>query len=325
MLLVTAPGGALLSRDVPLAHYRPEMFISTHSKLDSPSFSLMNSSCRSRRSVQSEVLSSAPLQRTTSHATTTMRPRYGKEYHRIDRNRLVSSDENSPQLTNTPPSRSPMSAVSRNTTTVFTFDSMPRSLATMYSNQIGSDDNSPKMLANVVHPYANVDSTPPIVLDAILGPAAITDRVNADSAMVNYSDLDLGTPAMIESAPVIKPLRNLRAHDPPTEYAQIDLVATAAASQASRMHTRDRQDALDRCSERRELMERSAALPAEMKPLSRKGSASVVSAQSQSMERRLPTLEPKRATSFMAHTSHARRHSPARPPPPPVPSQPQAS
>jgi hypothetical protein len=298
--------------------------VSTQSKLDSPSLSLLNASCRSRRSVQSEVLSSAPLQRTTSHATTTLRPRYGKEYHRIDRNRLVSSGENSPLLTcSTPPSRSPMSAISRNTCNVFNFDTVPRSLATMGGSQIGSDDNSPKMLASVVHPYANVDSTPPIVLDAIIGPAATIDRTSADAAMVNYTDLDLVTPALMESTPVGRSLRNLRPHDPPTEYAQIDLVATAAASQASRMHTRDRQDALDRCSERRELTERSVASLSDMKPLSRKGSATVMS--SQSMERRLAALEPKRATSFMTHSSHGRRLSPVRPPPPPVPSQPQMS
>jgi hypothetical protein len=323
MLLVTAPG-ATLSRDVPLAHYRPDMFMSTQSKLDSPSLSVMNATCRSRRSVQSEVLSNAPLQRTTSHATTTLRPRYGKEYHRIDRNRLVSSGENSPLLTcSTPPSRSPMSAVSRNTSNVFNFDTVPRSLATMCGSQIGSDDNSPKMLANVVHPYANVDSTPPIVLGEILYTATAADRASADAAMVNYTDLDLATPALMESTPVVRPSRNLRPHDPPTEYAQIDLVATAAASQASRMHIRDRQDALDRCSERRELTERSVSSLSEMKPLSRKGSTTVTS--SQSMERRLAAMEPKRATSFMAHSSHSRRLSPVRPPPPPVPSQPQTS
>jgi len=298
----------ITSRDVTLSHYRPDMFLSAHSKLDSPSLSL-SASTRSRRSIQSEVITSTPSQRTTSHATTTLRPRYGKEYHRIDRNRLISSGDSSPLFTSTPPSRSPMSAVSRNQATVFNFDTVPRSLATMCGSQIGSDDNSPKFPASVVHPYANVDSTPPIVLDAILGPA-IVDRSNADSAMVNYTDLDLVTPSLLESVPVIKTLRNPRGNDPPTEYAQIDLVATAAASQASRMHTRDRQDALERCSER--LDRSTTAATAELKPLSRKGSAIV---SSQPMERRLAGLEPKRATSFMTHTSHGRN------PPPPVPSQ----
>ena len=305
-------------RDVTvLSNYRPEMF---STKPDSPALSLSNASFRSRRSVQSECITKTPpLHRTTSHATTTLRPRYGKEYQRIDRNRLASSDDGSPLLTCTPPSRSPMSAVSRNTSSVFNFDTTPRSLAMMMCS---SADNSPKMPAGVVHQYTNVDSTPPIILDSILGSSstATIDRSNADSTRVNYTDLDLVTTGSHHSEALpatVKPTRNLRLHDPPTEYAQIDLVATVAASQASRMHMRDRQDALDRCCERQTGV-------GEVKPLLRKGSA-IAGSLSQFGERRLATLEPKRTTSLMSHGTYGRRHSPPRQPPPPVPSHQQTS
>lgn len=146
------------------------------------------------------------LQRSISQAATSLRPRYGKEYLRINRRRLASSSaiDWSPGLS-TP--RSPGSQ-SLATLCVFDFDTLTCAQGnSQYSN--------------------NTQQANCIDLDTVLIPQ---QPVSA----VNYTDLDLVSNDSNKSK---------QAHQQPsTLYADIDFKATAAVSLANREHVINRRD-----------------------------------------------------------------------------------
>lgn len=177
-----------------------------------------------------------------SSAMTTLRPRYGVEYQRVDRRRTAVDANGEDWSTSSTPQPSPYSVAS---SSVFTFDA---------SSSGGEEVSAPtpprQRFAGATEPsYVNLsprngsDSTA-IVLDAIL-PTSTRRCSSAGSGEVNYAQIDLSS--VTRSPMVRRPVEKVE----PTAYAVIDLVATAAAARTGREHAWLRQDRLHRRSSRR--------------------------------------------------------------------------
>ena len=192
----------------------------------------------------------------TSPASTTLRPRFGKEYQRLNRKKLLEEPEQS-----TPQSPSVAS--------VFTFDvsstgspSSRMSYGSSYSR--GEETPSPRspsqklirdhLYMNVMvgkdkpeSPraiYMNVDLTPPGSPQSMcsISPAPPMEQVNPE---LNYALIDHSKLKDSKNKPRKPPQKSSN-----IEYAEIDMVATAAARRVGKEHAQLREDSLRRKGDR---------------------------------------------------------------------------
>ncbi|KAK2161168.1 hypothetical protein LSH36_120g03051 [Paralvinella palmiformis] len=187
----------------------------------------------------------------SSPAISTMRPRFGKEYKRIDRKKLAE------ELNMPLPGQSSVShstEPSPSTPTVFTFECIPAaSLRSPHSSAYSSvGDASPKYphcpTSATRHSkdpaYVNLSFLPnssSVILDSTpppQSPGAHSILSENSEVLLNYAEIDLS-----ESGKGKKPVRPLQKKGG-VEYAVIDMVATAAASRVGREHAQLREDKL---------------------------------------------------------------------------------
>ncbi|XP_013385075.1 mediator of RNA polymerase II transcription subunit 1 [Lingula anatina] len=188
----------------------------------------------------------------SSPASTTLRPRFGKEYQTVDRKRLLA-DSKSPVLGS--PARSPRSPA-LTPTSVFTFDLAQPGSPTKVSIQSSPNhsrgdpqpfshspshyyvqyDNkldSPKAIyVNVASPravYMNVDLSPP-------SSPVLPQPSEQSNPMLNYAEIDLTHTGAVLRRPSQKTCM--------TEYTTIDMVATVAAQRVGKEHAQLREDSL---------------------------------------------------------------------------------
>lgn len=195
-----------------------------------------------------------------SPASTTLRPRFGKEYKKLDRRKLADELSIGGYATDglrTPGSPSVASSV-------FTFDttSLSSRMSSISGYSLGNDSpRSPPHIGppprspaqppgRMPHDYVNVcmprtdsprfwDMTPPG------SPRSLSGASEQSNPLLNYAEIDLsqtvGDPT--------RPRKPMRSSD--IEYAMIDMVATAAASRAGKEHAQLREDSLRRKDGRR--------------------------------------------------------------------------
>lgn len=203
----------------------------------------------------------------SSPAATTLRPRFGKEYSRVDRKKLVeelSLSDSSPAPatggngTGMVTQQSPSTASS-----VFTFDvaSMASSRTSFLSDSYSTDNDSPKspsVLSRVSatreapdHVYMNIcfpnaRSGSPLIVDTRPGSAlsGISSNAEQSNALLNYAEIDLSGSGGEEGSKRVG--KGRRADNHRVEYAMIDMVATAAASRVGKEHAKQREDSLRR-------------------------------------------------------------------------------
>ena len=209
----------------------------------------------------------SPPPQVSSPAATTLRPRFGKEYSRVDRRRLVeelsiNSAESSPAAL---PGASP-STVS----TVFTFD-VGGGAGTASSSRAGSfvsdsccstDNDSPKSPAlgrihgnpppehvymNICFPNARRAGSP-LVVDTSSGAGGSRFSAEQSTALLNYAKIDLSGSGSEDGgrSKVVAGAGSKRGGGENVEYAMIDMVATAAASRVGKEHAKQREDSLRR-------------------------------------------------------------------------------
>ena len=185
---------------------------------------------------------------TSSPATaTTLRPRFGKEYQRVERRRLVEN--------NVTPSPGPPSTTS--SSTVFTFDvtSMASSSRQSFISDCSTDNDSPRspmLRGHADHPvYMNIGfpngrSGSPVIVEH-RPPSALSYAAEQSNALLNYAEIDLRhTNGKSSSNGESGTPRHKRPQTERVEYAMIDMVATAAASRVGKEHARQREDSLRR-------------------------------------------------------------------------------
>lgn len=165
--------------------------------------------------------------------TNTNRPRSGREYQHVYRNKLQENCGDNQILA---PKSSPAFM-----TSVFTFEwendhGRSRDDSLKYPSSPCSQITSERSRA-----YANLS----LGRDGSLVISDDQPLCENDLPIVNYAEIDLSASARDFSAN-IKPAIDYS----PTIYAQIDIVATQAASQASLEHARQREDKIDRSIKR---------------------------------------------------------------------------
>ena len=183
-----------------------------------------------------------------SPASTTLRPRFGKEYKKLDRRKLTDDlylgSADGPR---TPGSPSVASSV-------FTFDTMSLSsrMSSMSGHSYGNDSpRSPGHFRPKEHDYVNVcmprdrtdsprfwDMTPPG------SPRSLSGASEQSNPLLNYAEIDLS-----QTDDSVRPRKPIKSSD--IEYAMIDMVATAAASRVGKEHAQLREDSLRRKDSRR--------------------------------------------------------------------------
>lgn len=170
----------------------------------------------------------------SNKTTNTNRPRSGREYQHIYRNKL---QENCGENQISAPKSSPAFM-----TSVFTFEwesdhGRSRDDLLKYPSSPCSQITSERSRA-----YANLS----LGRDGSLVISDDQPLCENDLPIVNYAEIDLSAYARDLSVHMTKPVVDYS----PTIYAQIDLVATRAASQASLEHARQREDKIDRSIKR---------------------------------------------------------------------------
>lgn len=169
-----------------------------------------------------------------NQTTNTNRPRSGKEYQHIYRRKL--HENYSPHLISAP-----------HASPVFAFEWENNSFA---DNHWSSEGDSLKYPSNTCsqitsersRAYANLS----LGRDGSLVISDDQPVCENDLPIVNYAEIDLSASPHDLSTHITKPAINYS----PTIYAQIDIVATRAASQASLEHARQREDKMDRSTKR---------------------------------------------------------------------------
>ena len=164
-----------------------------------------------------------------SPAYTTLRPRSGKEYQRLDRKKLV--EELSPGVSSV--------------ASVFTFDRA--SVESSKMSMISGSSLRSRRGCSAESAYMNVnfprdgkymsDSTPP---DSPYSPCS----TDPDSPSLNYAEIDLVH--MENSEKAKKRPRRPQPKPSNTEYATIDMIATTTASRVGKEHAQLREDSLKR-------------------------------------------------------------------------------
>lgn len=194
------------------------------------------SSCSDSQSVRSDEIKA-------SAASTTLRPRFGMEYKKLDRRKLAD-DLNMSLIDgpNTPNSPSINSSV-------FTFDttSTASRMSSISAFSLGNDSpKSPSLCrGSHDHDYVNLpirdytdsprfmDMTPP-------RSPALSGISEQSNPLLNYAEIDLS-----QTDDSKKP-RKPASRSSQIEYAMIDMVATAAAAKVGKAHVQLREDSLRR-------------------------------------------------------------------------------
>ena len=199
--------------------------------------------------------------KTSSPAATTLRPRFGREYQKVDRRRLAE-ELNVPLATTTTTEQQTSTTSSQPTSvasnSIFNFD--VGSLSSYRSNppsaySSGTDSpHSPSLLqrrwrdpdyVNICIPASALDSprftnTPPPS-----SPHSISGMSVYSNSTLHYAEIDLsGSEGTSGTSQVI------HGKDGATDYAMIDMIATAAASRVGKEHAQLREDSLRRTDSR---------------------------------------------------------------------------
>ena len=194
-------------------------------------------------------------ERKASAATTVLRPRFGKEYKKLDRKKLVEELNNlglgSPKTPNSP----------HNTeASVFTFDvSSTSSQMSGLSGFSGDGESWSPSIASVSryssqskeHDYVNIgmprelsDSPRFMEMTPPGSPRSLSSEQS--NPMLNYAEIDLS-----KASSERKPPQKSVSRSSDIEYAMIDMVATAAAQRVGKEHAQRReQDSLRRKEKR---------------------------------------------------------------------------
>ena len=211
------------------------------------------SSCGSTDTTTTQV----PEDHKTSPALTTLRPRSGKEYQRVDRKKLAEDLNVPPLSAGAPVAGDKLTAQSPSVaSTSFSFDAASiLSERKSFSSAWSSGEDSPKYPPSLCsrqssfreHHYMNlfprneslviVEATPP-------GSPRPHSRVsNMSEVQLNYAEIDL-TEMEDRRGGRGRGRSHVRRDTAPTEYAVIDMEATAAASRVGREHARLRESSL---------------------------------------------------------------------------------
>lgn len=201
----------------------------------------------------SDTFLSALDEHSVSSAITTLRPRSGKEYQRMDRRKLAEVLDMSPSgdesMKTTP--RSPITPSVAST--VFSFDTTSMCSHGSFGYGFSSGDDSPKFQPpltprpfsrNEPHTYVNLTfhkSESPRFMDTPpASPRNISKIGEQAHPQLNYAEIDLS-----DSSDTTKKSRKPK-REGAIEYAMIDMVATVAASKVGREHAKNREDSLRR-------------------------------------------------------------------------------
>lgn len=192
---------------------------------------------------EAETVSGSSGNSTSCTAATTMRPRFGREYHRPDRRHLVDA---------TPPPPASASS-SASASSVFTFDVGSVASSSSRLSDCSTDTESPR---SPPHVYMNIcfarRSGSPVILDPVPPPlTSATSTATDNAALLNYAEIDLSGGNASSSSSTSRH----RSSTGRVEYAMIDMVATTAAARAGKEHARQREDS----SRRRQQQHRSKA------------------------------------------------------------------
>ena len=195
----------------------------------------------------------------SSPASTTMRPRSGKEYQKLDRRKLAEIG----LLSDSPSPKEKTPKDTPNSPKVFTFDVPDQLQVTSANSSIHSSaTNSPRSpavtrLQLVENPYVNItlpvdradvsaslNDTPPA------SPySAISNTSDSSSPLLHYAEIDM-THSTSKRRSKPTSTRSRRANKTDTEYAMIDIVATNAASRVGKEHAQNRENTLRRRDEK---------------------------------------------------------------------------
>ncbi len=207
-----------------------------------------------------------------SAATTFGRPRFGKEYKKLDRKKLVE-ELNSMGLGSPKTPNSPSVGVGASAS-VFTFDvSSTSSHMSGLSGLSSVGDDSPRSpsiasstysssaggagaATRKEHDYVNLGlprelADSPRFMDMTPPGSPRSFSSEQSNPMLNYAEIDFSGSAASDK----KPFRRTVSKGSDIDYAMIDLVATAAAQKVGKEHAQSREDSL-----RRKDLEREMAL-----------------------------------------------------------------
>ena len=188
-----------------------------------------------------------------SAATTVLRPRFGKEYRKLDRKKLVeelnSMGLGSPKTPNSPSVGGSPS--------VFTFDVSSTSshmsgLSGLSSMGDCDSPRSPSLLSRYSgnsakeHDYVNLGiprelADSPRFMDMTPPGSPRSFSSEQSNPMLNYAEIDFSGSTSNSQK---KPVRRTISKGSDIDYAQIDLIATVAAQKVGKEHAQSREDSL---------------------------------------------------------------------------------
>lgn len=190
-----------------------------------------------------------------SAATTVLRPRFGKEYKKLDRKKLVE-ELNSMGLGSPKTPNSPSVGVGTSAS-VFTFDvsstsshmsglsglssvgdDSPRSPSLASSTYSGSRCREHDYVNLGVHPRDLADS--PRFMDMTPPGSPRSFSSEQSNPMLNYAEIDFSGAKTSDK----KPVRRTISKGSDIDYAMIDMVATVAAQKVGKEHAQSREDSL---------------------------------------------------------------------------------
>jgi hypothetical protein len=195
---------------------------------------------------------------------TTLRPRFGKEYQRVERRHHRGLVDNGGNVTPSP------ATTSSSNSTVFTFDvaSMASRMSFVSDNPGGGSDSadSPRSPSVAMlrhgggggpeHVYMNIGfpsgrAASPVIVEA-RPPGSPYSYAGAEqsNALLNYAEIDLRHASSSSNGPRGDGgggiVTGSRAGTERVEYAMIDMVATVAAARVGKEHAKEREDSLRR-------------------------------------------------------------------------------
>ena len=204
----------------------------------------------------------------TSPATTVLRPRFGKEYKKLDRKKLVE-ELNSMGLGSPKTPNSPSVGVG-GSASVFTFDVSSTSSHMSGLSSMGDVESprSPSLLSRYSgnsykeHDYVNLGkprelADSPRFMDMTPPGSPRSFSSEQSNPMLNYAEIDFsGSKGNSEK----KPVRRTISKGSDIDYAMIDMIATVAAQKVGKEHAQSREDSLKKKDrERRSAAEETAS------------------------------------------------------------------
>ncbi|KAK3607439.1 hypothetical protein CHS0354_035138 [Potamilus streckersoni] len=188
----------------------------------------------------------------SSPASTILRPRFGKEYQKVERRRTTTDESSGTSPAITPHSPGAASVftfempVAASETSTFTKDGEIQSpkfakVTQLEQAFLSRSDRGTELIQSPRALYMNVDLSPPA---SPLPSTCSSLPAEQFEPQLNYAEIDLSDAGQTDSARKRSPVSKT----PPSniEYAMIDMVATAAAQKARKEHAQSREDSLRR-------------------------------------------------------------------------------